>query len=234
MNPHEIVPDDYSVLTESLRASFSGGGFATGLNNQFCGVKKLVAEAVSGNGAWLDCGGGSHPRGDTGFDIRDGVSFCDALRIYNPQSFPVVTAFGSLHSGLDIVRNTVLIPDTSDISILYTKPSLNPVRSYRVDTDLLRFHASCCAWWSSELVGITVRTRYTNHTELSSLASQFGMIQTEVFHCDPAGYTERMIGYYTQAAAELGPGGAQRLLERMYLLRAEYLSAPAVGVIWRR
>lgn len=205
--------------------------------SQWCNVKDQLHEYLPYTRNSLDAGCGEHKRGEYGFDLRDGMSYRNALSVWPENRFEVVTSYGSVHSALNSERSewndakercVGLDPD-----VLTVDNPLIGIQRYAVDRNLIAFHASCLAYWSKDYVGITIRSRHCDENYLNKLAKIFNCKQTEVFKPNTEMYTNNLIKYFNDNKTTTEHEQLD-LLTKLYVVRNIYVNDPPVGVVWRK
>jgi len=206
----------------------------------WCGIRDQMQDYLPKSLKHLDAGCGEVCRGTEGFDLRFGVSFRQALDIYEPGSFDVVTAYGSLHSAMKVTKTKLpgtLITnhiDTDDVSVLYSDSSFSIIDNFSNDNNILVFHASCLANWSSDYVGITIRSHYASLDKLKRLGDKLGMTTVAEFYPDFKDYTQRVIDYYQERSVNFSKEDRIGLLKELYLIKNDYINNSPVGIVWRK
>ena len=172
MNPLDLyknVEEQYKEYCKENNETFNTNRHFS--ISQWCNVKDQLHEYLPYTRNSLDAGCGEHKRGEYGFDLRDGMSYRNALSVWPENRFEVVTSYGSVHSALNSERSewndakkccVSLDPD-----VLTVDNPLIGIQRYAVDRNLIAFHASCLAYWSKDYVGITIRSRHCDENYLN-------------------------------------------------------------------
>lgn len=238
---YKLVEDRYDTVSHQALNTFNNtlsGNVPGSATSKWCPVKDQVHNYIPYSNKHLDAGCGKNCRGTVGFDLRDGVSFRQALDIYQPGSFDTVTAYGSLHSALNITRTPRQLVaghiDTDDASVLFSESSVSSIDTYTVDNNIMTFHAACLANWTTDYVGITIRTRYADFRRLKVLANGLGMISVAEFEPNLVHYTQSVIEYYLENSKDLDLKQRIELLQELFVIKTEYTSSPPIGVVWRK
>lgn len=221
---------------------------------EFCNVKGQIIESLgSREGTWLDAGCGGNnlitrvKSKLTGFDAYNDMnpetikcSFKEGLNIFQPNSFDIVSGFGSIHSVISSTRNSpdqVLSRITSDsnyIDVLESPLDHISFETYAVDVQMTLFHIACMTHWSKDIITFTVRNRFITDDQVSAFINILNLKTEKIINPDTKSYTDNCIKFYEQCHTLLDEKEKVLLLRQLRLKIIEYKEAPAIGYILKK
>ena len=167
-------------------------------------------------------------------------SFKEGLDIFQPNSFDIVSGFGSIHSVISSTRNSpdqVLSRITSNsnyIDVLESPLDHISFETYGVDVQMTLFHIACMTHWSKDLVTFTVRNRFITEDQISAFINILDLKVEQSFGPDTKSYTNNCIKFYEQCQSLLDEHEKVLLLRQLRLKIIEYKEAPAIGYILKK